>query len=82
MARRFIPTSINRTYGRPPVGKGHDAAGFKAVFAPGAAAVEGATAGVTAGLPAATFLTTFFLQVLPLSWLEPVWRQLSSLQLV
>src|SRR5690606_12539623 len=32
-------------YGRPPVGNGHDAAGFSAVFAPGAAAVDGGVAG-------------------------------------
>jgi len=44
--------------GRPPVGKGHDAAGFRAVFAPGAAAVEGAAA---AGFLAAGFSTIFFL---------------------
>jgi hypothetical protein len=44
--------------GRPPVGNGHDAAGFRAVFAPGAAAVEGAAA---AGFLAAGFLTIFFL---------------------
>jgi hypothetical protein len=50
-----------KAQGRPPVGKGHDAAGFRAVFAPGAAAVEGAAA---AGLLAAGFLTIFFLQQL------------------
>ncbi len=44
--------------GRPPVGNGHDAAGFRAVFAPGAAAVEGAAA---AGFLAAGFLIIFFL---------------------
>ena len=44
--------------GRPPVGNGHDAAGFRAVFAPGAAAVEGAAA---AGFLATGFLTIFFL---------------------
>lgn|GEM_PF-1281153 len=52
------------------MGKGQEAAGLSAVFAPGAAAVEGAAAGVTAGLPAVTFLTTFFLQVLLVLELE------------
>ena len=56
-------------YGREPVGKGQAAAGFRAVFAPGVAAVDGATgaiidraagfAGFTAGL--AFFFAAFFL---------------------
>ena len=40
-----------RSYGRLPVGNGHAAAGFNAVFAPGAAAVDGAAGdGIAAGL--------------------------------
>lgn len=35
-------------YGRDPVGKGHAAAGFSAVLAPGVAAVDGADAAVLA----------------------------------
>lgn len=58
-ARSSLPQP--KAQGRPPVGKGHDAAGFRAVFAPGAAAVEGAAA---AGFLAAGFLTIFFLQQL------------------
>ena len=46
--------------GRPPVGNGQDAAGFSAVFALGAATVEGAAA---AGLLATGFLTIFFLML-------------------
>jgi hypothetical protein len=56
-------------YGLEPVGKGQAAAGFRAVFAPGVAAVDGATgaiieraagfAGFTAGL--AFFFAAFFL---------------------
>jgi hypothetical protein len=46
-------------YGRLPVGKGHAAAGFNAVFAPGAAAVDGAVGdGITAGLAAGFGLLT------------------------
>jgi hypothetical protein len=42
-----------RSYGRLPVGNGHAAAGFNAVFAPGAAAVDGAVGdGITAGFAA------------------------------
>jgi hypothetical protein len=56
-------------YGLEPVGKGQAAAGFRAVFAPGVAAVDGTTgviigraagfAGFTAGL--AFFFAAFFL---------------------
>lgn len=58
------PDGLNLLYlryqaqGRPPVGNGHEAAGFSAVFAPGAAAVEGAAA---AGFIETGFLTIFFL---------------------
>ncbi|KAG1436371.1 hypothetical protein G6F57_020696 [Rhizopus arrhizus] len=45
-------------YGRPPVGNGHDAAGFSAVFAPGAAAVDD---GGVAGFFGAAFLAAGFL---------------------
>ncbi len=53
--------------GRPPVGNGHDAAGFRAVFAPCAASVEGAAA---ASFLVTGFFTIFFLLLafLPLLW--------------
>src|SRR5512134_898880 len=56
-----IPQTL-ASYGRLPVGNGQAAAGFSAVFAPGAAAVDGAIgagAGAAAGFAAAGFGAAF-----------------------
>lgn len=64
ISRPFPPDS---GYGRDPVGNGHAAAGFSAVLAPEAAAVDGDVAGVLAIVPAglawglAGLLAFFFL---------------------
>lgn len=53
------PALLRDAYGRLPVGNGHAAAGFNAVFAAGAAAA-GATDAVDAVVAGAFFTTAFF----------------------
>src|SRR5208337_4813729 len=66
VARELCPIP----YGLEPVGKGHAAAGFRADFAPGVAAIDGTGAVTGFGMGAATglaigfaagFLAAFFL---------------------